>query len=63
MADKHYTKKEKRQAEHIKESEREAGRSEEDAERIAYATVNKYKEQHNEHGAKKHDRRDDDRHK
>jgi len=38
-----YTKKEDRQAEHIKESEQKRGKSEEDAERIAYATVNKQK--------------------
>ncbi|HEX2621652.1 MAG TPA: hypothetical protein VHL11_15950 [Phototrophicaceae bacterium] len=38
-----YTKKEERQAEHIKESEEKSGKSEEDAERIAYATVNKQK--------------------
>jgi len=37
------TKKEDRQAEHIKESEKKQGRSEEDAERIGYATVNKQK--------------------
>ena len=36
-----YTDKQKRQAEHIKDSERAAGRSKEDAERIAWATVNK----------------------
>ena len=36
-----YTDKQKRQAEHIEESEREAGGSKEDAERIAWATVNK----------------------
>ena len=36
-----YSSKQKRQAEHIEESEREQGRSEEDAERIAWATVNK----------------------
>ncbi len=36
-----YTDKQKRQAAHIEESEREAGRSHEDAERIAWATVNK----------------------
>ncbi len=36
-----YTDKQKRQAEHIEQSEREAGRSREDAERIAWATVNK----------------------
>lgn len=38
-----FTKKEDRQAEHIKESEQERGKSKEDAERIAYATVNKQK--------------------
>ena len=38
-----FSKKEDRQAEHIKESEMERGRSEEDAERIGYATVNKQK--------------------
>ena len=36
-----YTDKQKRQAVHIEQSEREAGRSQEDAERIAWATVNK----------------------
>jgi hypothetical protein len=36
-----YTDKQKRQAAHIEQSEREAGRSQEDAERIAWATVNK----------------------
>ena len=36
-----YTDKQKRQAAHIEQSEREAGRSAEDAERIAWATVNK----------------------
>lgn len=36
-----YTDKQKRQAAHIEQSEREAGRSKEDAERIAWATVNK----------------------
>lgn len=35
-----YTDKQKRQAEHIEESELEQGRSHEDAERIAWATVN-----------------------
>jgi hypothetical protein len=38
-----FTKKEDRQAEHIKESEKKQGRSEKDAERIGYATVNKQK--------------------
>ncbi|MGN6152566.1 MAG: hypothetical protein ACTHOH_11260 [Lysobacteraceae bacterium] len=36
-----YTPKQKRKAAHIEESERDAGRSREDAERIAWATVNK----------------------
>lgn len=36
-----YTEKQKRQAEHIEESERERGASESTAERIAWATVNK----------------------
>lgn len=36
-----YTDKQKRKAEHIEGSEREQGRSTKDAERIAWATVNK----------------------
>ncbi len=36
-----YTDKQKRQAEHIEESEKAEGRSEDAAERIAWATVNK----------------------
>lgn len=36
-----YTDKQKRQAAHIEESEKEEGRSTEAAERIAWATVNK----------------------
>ncbi|MBD9468204.1 hypothetical protein IB230_03995 [Pseudoxanthomonas sp. PXM01] len=36
-----YTDKQKRQAEHIEESELDQGRSREAAERIAWATVNK----------------------
>jgi plasmid stabilization system protein ParE len=36
-----YTDKQKRQAEHIEDSERKQGRSQADAERIAWATVNK----------------------
>jgi plasmid stabilization system protein ParE len=36
-----YTDKQKRKAEHIEESERKEGKSKEDAERIAWATVNK----------------------
>ena len=36
-----YTDKQKRQAEHIEESAEKRGASEEEAERIAWATVNK----------------------
>jgi cation transport regulator ChaB len=36
-----YTDKQKRQAEHIEKSEKKEGKSEESAERIAWATVNK----------------------
>ena len=36
-----YTDKQKRQAEHIEESEEKRGKSEDTAERIAWATVNK----------------------
>ena len=36
-----YTDKQKRQAEHIEESEKKQGRSSDAAERIAWATVNK----------------------
>ncbi len=36
-----YTDKQKRQAEHIEASERDKGRSQADASRIAWATVNK----------------------
>lgn len=36
-----YTDKQKRKAAHIEESEKDAGRSPEQAERIAWATVNK----------------------
>jgi hypothetical protein len=36
-----YTDKQKRQARHIEQSEKKEGRSKEDAERIAWATVNK----------------------
>ncbi len=38
-----HTEKEKRQAQHIEQSEKDRGHSEKDAERIAYATVNKEK--------------------
>jgi hypothetical protein len=40
-----FNKKEDRMAEHIKESERKRGKSEEQAERIGYATVNKHKQE------------------
>ena len=36
-----YTDRQKRQAQHIEQSERERGRSKQSAERIAWATVNK----------------------
>ena len=36
-----YTDEQKRQAAHIEKSERDAGKSEKTAERIAWATVNK----------------------
>lgn len=36
-----YTDKQKRQASHIKKSEKQAGKSEAASERIAWATVNK----------------------
>ncbi|QOW24241.1 hypothetical protein [Lysobacter sp. H23M47] len=36
-----YTDKQKRQADHIEESEKKEGKSEKEAERIAWATVNK----------------------
>jgi hypothetical protein len=36
-----YTDKQKRQAQHIEESEKKSGKSAKSAERIAYATVNK----------------------
>ena len=36
-----YTDKQKRQAEHIEESEKARGHSDEEAERIAWSTVNK----------------------
>ncbi|NUS38081.1 MAG: hypothetical protein HOQ02_03540 [Lysobacter sp.] len=43
-----YSDKQKRQASHIESSEKKEGRSEKDAERIAWATVNKQ-----DHGGKK----------
>jgi len=47
-----YTDKQKRQAEHIEESYEKQGLSEEEAERRAWATVNKQ-----DHGGKKSDSR------
>jgi hypothetical protein len=44
-----YTDKQKRQAQHIEESEKKEGKSKETAERIAWATVNKQ-----DGGGKKH---------
>ena len=44
-----YTDKQKRQAEHIEKSEEKRGKSEDTAERIAWATVNKQ-----DGGGKKH---------
>jgi hypothetical protein len=41
MPQKAWSKKRERQYEHIKDSEKEAGKSEKSAERIAAATVNK----------------------
>jgi hypothetical protein len=49
-----FTDKEDRMAEHIKESEKKRGRSEEDAERIGYATVNKHRQE------EKHERKGKD---
>lgn len=40
-----FTKKEERQAEHVKESMKKRGKSEEEAERIGYATVNEQKKE------------------
>ncbi|GAA5558513.1 hypothetical protein Asch01_03272 [Acinetobacter schindleri] len=36
-----YTEKQKRQAKHIEENEKEQGRTVEEAERIAWSTINK----------------------
>jgi hypothetical protein len=41
-----FTDKQDRMAEHVKESERKRGKSNEEAERIGYATVNKQKQEH-----------------
>ncbi len=40
-----FTDKEDRMAAHVKESEKKRDKSEEDAERIGYATVNKHKQE------------------
>ncbi len=53
MPGQRHTKKEDRQAEHVKESEEERGHSAKDAERIGYATVNKQKHKHNGDSKKK----------
>jgi hypothetical protein len=45
-----HTAKEERQAQHIEHSEKEEGRSDKDAKRIAYATVNKQKSEHKKSG-------------
>jgi hypothetical protein len=50
-----FTKKEDRMAEHIKTSEEQRGKSAEEAERIAYATVNKHKQE------EKHDQQSEDK--
>jgi hypothetical protein len=44
MAGNKFSKKEDRQAEHVKESEEKRGKSEKEAERIGHATVNKQKQ-------------------
>jgi hypothetical protein len=44
-----FTKKEDRMAEHVKESEEKRGKSEKDAERIGYATMNKHKQEEKDH--------------
>ena len=46
----HCSDKEKRQAHHIEESEEKEGKSKKEAERIAYATVNKGKSMENPEG-------------
>jgi hypothetical protein len=48
MPQKSWSEKRERQYEHIKESEKEQGRSEKTAERIAAATVNKTRAEHGE---------------
>jgi hypothetical protein len=48
MPQKAWSNKRERQYEHIKESAKEQGRSEEAAERIAAATVNKTRKEHGE---------------
>ena len=48
MPQKAWTAKRERQYEHIKEGEKDRGRSEKTAERIAAATVNKTRSEHGE---------------
>jgi len=48
MPQKSWSPKRERQYEHIKEGEKERGRSEDTAERIAAATVNKTRSEHGE---------------
>jgi hypothetical protein len=49
-----YTDKQKREAHHIEQSEKKEGRSKEDAERIAWATVNKQDGGGKKHASHKH---------
>ena len=51
-----FTDKEDRMAEHVKQSEKKRGKSEEEAERIGYATVNKHK-QDEQHDQREHKRK------
>jgi hypothetical protein len=44
-----YSNKEDRMAEHVKESEEKRGKSEKEAERIGYATLNKHKQEEKHH--------------
>jgi hypothetical protein len=48
LPQKAWSKKRERQYEHIKESEKEQGKSEKTAKRIAAATVNKTRKEHGE---------------
>lgn len=53
-----YTDKQKRKAAHIEESEKDKGRSASDAERIAWATVNKQDGGGNKSGSGRKDAKD-----